>query len=465
METRDRELLEAFNAEVVQHLLELAKQRGARQRLVHARVTSETVCLAVLEQPKSDGRLTLKALAQKVREGHPERDEVARDLELVARLTNTAAHSSGLREGSFEDRWREVIPAFRRIVEWYFHELQRAEMPAELRNLRELLEVERGSPRWMMWGTLAVLAISVGVGLVIVLTGALTTTRVEDEARTLPRTVEAPSSAQVQPSVPPMPNARTQPRASAAPPCPEETRIAGPVEAAGRRFCIDRTEVSVSAYLRCPEDRCPRPERPLWSTAGRANLALQGGLCNVVRSRAEEEFLEHPMNCVDADAAAAFCDWRGGRLPSESEWQWVAYGSNLERAYPWGADPPSDARVNLCGLGCERFARQRGLKSTLWTGIPEWDDGHSTTAPVDSMADSATPSTRILHLAGNVAEWLAFELHSEEASVRGGGFLPIAQRDADPRKQLRREWQTSLPRNRRYLQLGFRCVTDATDGT
>ncbi|MBN2193725.1 MAG: SUMF1/EgtB/PvdO family nonheme iron enzyme [Polyangiaceae bacterium] len=85
-------------------------------------------------------------------------------------------------------------------------------------------------------------------------------------------------------------------------------------------FCLDRTEVTVNAYVECVKAGACAPARD-----GRR-------FCNVARAGRGD----HPINCVDWHQAVAYCAYRQARLPSEIEWEYVARGGTRDLAYPWG---------------------------------------------------------------------------------------------------------------------------------
>lgn len=149
---------------------------------------------------------------------------------------------------------------------------------------------------------------------------------------------------------------------------------------------------------------------------------------------------EHPVVNVPWEAAAGFCRWAGGRLPTEVEWEFAARGGREASRYPWGNEI-AEANANFGGGG---------------------------TRPVCSYPPN---SFGLFDMAGNVREWCAdwfdgryYSLSlwlapkgpasGTERAVRGGSwasrptFLRVSYRDA------------LIPRIA-HTDLGFRCVREA----
>lgn len=228
-------------------------------------------------------------------------------------------------------------------------------------------------------------------------------------------------------------------------------------------YCLERTEVSVASYRECvtagvctaPDLFNPRREHDSY-------------FCNWERVGAEN----HPANCVDWWQAIRFCRWIGHdggarRLPTEAEWEFAARSSE-NRLYPWGDEPPSETRANLCGSEC--------LPQGVVT-IPRWRDRYASTATVTEFLAGATPSG-VLNLAGNVAEWVQDQYFVDAYShVDGNGFLSGDSSDTsgDAGRRVTRggDWQlgastairatrrSSAAPGTRSATLGFRCARDA----
>jgi len=84
-----------------------------------------------------------------------------------------------------------------------------------------------------------------------------------------------------------------------------------------------RSEVTVAQYGACVKaGNCSTPD-----TGGRCNWSVNG------RDN-------HPINCVDWNQATAFCEWAGGRLPTEDEW-YAEASNGGKREYTWGDKAPT----------------------------------------------------------------------------------------------------------------------------
>ena len=91
-------------------------------------------------------------------------------------------------------------------------------------------------------------------------------------------------------------------------------------------FCMDTTEVTVAAYRMCTAPGCTAPNA--------------GSTCNWMVGGRDT----HPINCLDWNQSRAYCQWRGGDLPTESQWEYAARGTD-GRVYPWGSTPAPSSQL------------------------------------------------------------------------------------------------------------------------
>lgn len=195
-------------------------------------------------------------------------------------------------------------------------------------------------------------------------------------------------------------------------------------------YRLDRTEVSRRAYLRC----------------------VQNGVCTPPRVAdldARVALPEHPVTGVSWFDAQRYCEWLGGRLPSEAEWERAARGSSSRR-FPWGVE--WNARVanhGVAGPGGEQ------------------PDGFLHAAPVDAFPDGKSPYG-MLNMAGNVWEMTADRYDHEyyarservaprgpatgnERVIRGGSWRSVPH-------LLRVTQRAALAENEARPDVGFRCA-------
>ncbi|MAD18924.1 MAG: sulfatase [Planctomycetaceae bacterium] len=134
--------------------------------------------------------------------------------------------------------------------------------------------------------------------------------------------------------------------------------------------------------------------------------------------------MDHPVVHIAFEDAVAYCDWIGGRLPTESEWEFAARGGLADQPFIWGDAQVDETRANI------------------WNGrFPDRNtaaDGYVRTAPVGRFPANGYG---LLDMGGNVWEWCADRYRADEyrrrvdAAGPGGVTVnPAGPADArDPR--------------------------------
>lgn len=199
-------------------------------------------------------------------------------------------------------------------------------------------------------------------------------------------------------------------------------------------FWIQQTEVTNDQYAQCvAEGECALP---------------------AIQNDPEQEthyddpaYANHPVEGVTWFQANGYCDYLGGRLPTEAEWEKTARGL-MAYTYPWGADDPD------CDL-----TNQEGCNS------PE------TTDPIGTRDKGLSPY-EAFDMAGNVGEWTYdwyTPSYAEAAQAnpygpqlgelkvwRGGGY-------GESGHDLRTANRNALDPSDYLPGLGFRCVLSAQE--
>jgi formylglycine-generating enzyme required for sulfatase activity len=226
-------------------------------------------------------------------------------------------------------------------------------------------------------------------------------------------------------------------------------------------YCIDRYEVTVEAYKACSDaGRCKRAgTTDEWDGIKDSERKVFDPLCNV---RDPLGRARHPINCVDWEMADKFCRERGGRLPTEAEWEFAARGPD-GRKFPWGDEEPAAGHLNACGKECVAWGRAAGVEEKAMYAA---DDGFPNTAPVGSFPRGAS-RYGVEDVVGNVWEWVADwyaeygkgeqqdprgPAAGEERVIRGGAW------NASYPAWVRPTFRYKDAPTKRSYGIGFRCA-------
>jgi formylglycine-generating enzyme required for sulfatase activity len=165
---------------------------------------------------------------------------------------------------------------------------------------------------------------------------------------------------------------------------------------------------------------------------------------------------DHPVVLVSWTDATAYCEWVGGRLPTEAEWEYAARGPETP-VFPWG-DPFDGTRLNFCDSNCPFDHADAAV-----------DDGYEFTAPVGTYP-AGDSWIGALDMAGNVWEWVndwyvaGYYAVSEASNpqgpdagefkiIRGGAWDSFAN-------DTRSAYRINDAPDARYYHVGFRCAWD-----
>jgi len=141
-----------------------------------------------------------------------------------------------------------------------------------------------------------------------------------------------------------------------------------------------------------------------------------------------------PVSCVTREEAQSYCDFAGGALPTEDQWEKAARGTK-GNLFPWGDN-------------WDPIAANWGESDVVRTSVVGRIDGHAWASPPSSYESGRSPGGAY-DMAGNVAEWVLSA--GPEAIARGGSW-------ASSPFDLRTTGRSRLTENVRRADLGFRCV-------
>jgi eukaryotic-like serine/threonine-protein kinase len=201
-----------------------------------------------------------------------------------------------------------------------------------------------------------------------------------------------------------------------------------------RGYWLGRTEVPVGAYKRFSAvTNRPLPTAPPFNPGWTSD--------------------EQPIVYMSWADGAAFCEWAGGRLPTEAEWEYAARGGVEGARYPWGNQAP------VCREGAANGAK--------------FDDGGACRGSGAQRVGSYRPNRFGLYdVSGNVWEWCS-DWYGARAYGSTPATDPVGPSSGGERvlrggalnsnqKGLRVSLRNHLVPVSRSIYVGLRCAQDGT---
>ncbi len=194
-------------------------------------------------------------------------------------------------------------------------------------------------------------------------------------------------------------------------------------------FCIDQTEVTVDQYRHCvARDACDKPKS---TNAGNRG---DGFIEKYYDQDEGTSYGNHPVLGVTHAQARAYCAFRGGRLPTEAEWEFVATSRGARSSIL--AD---GSLVATLPNGCDA---SEGSRNAVAYGSCT---GNSLLAVREASADVTAQAVH--DMAGNAQEWVLDEfdhLAYCDPDQPSGALTTLYRMDEASRRPLA-EAQANLP--------------------
>lgn len=172
-------------------------------------------------------------------------------------------------------------------------------------------------------------------------------------------------------------------------------------------------------------------------TAGQYDACIRAGVCinPQVDTESEDAFSKnwdepnrenHPINWVTFENARKYCQWKGGRLPTEKEFEYALRGGLSGKKYPWGDNP---LKMKYGNYGDDTYSRivpdlpkiDHHDGKIQWPHIKGYNDSFPGTAPVCSFPKNPYG---FCDLSGNVWEWCSDKVPGDGTMhvMRGGSW-------------------------------------------
>lgn len=137
---------------------------------------------------------------------------------------------------------------------------------------------------------------------------------------------------------------------------------------------------------------------------------------------------DHPVVHISHRDAAAYCKWKGGRLPTEAEWEYAARGGKKDRRFAWGnkLNPRDSHRANVWQ---GEFPHNNTQEDGYWGTCPVWAFG-----PQNKHG--------FHNIIGNAWEWVADQWTVDRPRARRLGqdlTAPVDEEAADSTKDFNGE--------------------------